>query len=118
MIQTVAAWWDGTKMAIQTALYMGRDAPHGHAGLVIMVAALLLFRGRWPRLCWGIAVLAELVNESLDLSWSGPESSLAASGHDLIVTIIPPTILLIALLWPTWSARWRQSPPLSGENGQ
>ena len=49
--------------------------------------------------CWGLAVLAELVNEALDLSWAGPESSLAASWHDLVVTTIPPTILLLAILW-------------------
>lgn len=99
MIPALAQWWDGTKMAIQTALYMGRDAPHGHAGLVVMMAMLLAVRGRWPIACWSLAVLAELVNEALDLSWAGPESSLAASWHDLVVTTIPPTILLMAILW-------------------
>lgn len=98
MITLVAQWWDGTKMAIQTALYMGRDAPHGHAGLVVMVTLLLLSRGRWPKLAWALALLAELINEALDLSWAGPESSLAASWHDVVVTVIPPTILLLAIL--------------------
>lgn len=106
MISALAQWWDGAKMAIQTALYMGRDAPHGHAGLVVMVALLFLCRGRWPVLCWGLALLAEIVNELLDLSWAGPESSLAASGHDLVVTAIPPTILLIAIL----NVRRHQTP--------
>ena len=98
MITLLAQWWDGTKLAIQTALYMGRDAPHGHAGLVVMVAALLLSRGRWPVAAWAVTLAAELVNEALDLSWAGPESSIAASGHDLMVTMIPPTILLLAIL--------------------
>jgi hypothetical protein len=46
-----------------------------------------------------MTLAAELANEALDLSWAGPESSLAASGHDLFVTMVPPTMVLGAILW-------------------
>ncbi len=97
MIAHFAQWWDGTKLFIQMGLRIGRDGPHAHVGILIMVAALLVTRGRWPRLAWAAALIAELVNEGLDLSWAGPESSFSASSHDLVVTMIPPTILLIGI---------------------
>ena len=97
MIAQYAQWWDAAKLGLQLALHLGRDGPHAHVGIFIMVIILIMSRGRWPRFAWAIALLAELVNEAIDLSWAGPESSLASSGHDLIVTMIPPTILFIAL---------------------
>lgn len=98
MIDALAQWWDGAKLALQLALDLSRDGPHAHVGLLIMVALLALTRGRWPVAAWGAVLLAELVNEALDLSWAGPEATPALALHDLIVTLTPPSLLLVAIL--------------------
>ena len=99
MIGQFAQFWDGAKLDLQTALSIGRDGPHAHIGILIFVVLLALTRGRWLVGCWLVTLAAEVANEALDLSWAGPESSLAASGHDLFVTMAPPTLVVGAIMW-------------------
>lgn len=107
MIGMLAIWWDGAKLSIQSTLAVGRDGPHAHVGILIMLVVMLIGARLFPKIrpsimaraAWACAFAAELLNELLDLSWGGPESTWVASSHDVVVTMLPPTLLWLGVRW-------------------
>ena len=88
------------KLAILAATSLSRDALHIHVGLAVMLLTALLFRRtlRSP-LPWLAALVACLLVEAVDLH--DDLASLGrlrwkASAHDLVNTMLWPTVLLLA----------------------
>ena len=91
--------WVGLKNEAARMLF-DKDALHIYAGLLIQVAAARLSRRSLGHLLpWLVVLGFEVVNEIIDV-WRGGEQGLKAwqvvSGvHDLINTLIVPTVLLL-----------------------
>jgi hypothetical protein len=107
-----AVWWDWTfdKMRIADWTGLADDTLHTHAGLLILVlAALLLRRPPWNWRPWLVVLGAELLNEAWDLAqpfYPSDEGNIAASLHDIWVTMLWPTVILLLYpLFVRWSAR-------------
>jgi len=96
-----AVWWDWTfdKMQIATWTGLADDTLHTHAGLLILVlAAFVLRRAPWHWLPWLTALVAELANEAWDLLqpfYPTDEGNIPASLHDIWVTMLWPTVILL-----------------------
>lgn len=105
------------KLAILDLLHLSRDAIHLHLGLFVFIAVLLLLRGRGsPWLAWFAVVTAALVLELLDLRDDHRSLGVfrwAASFHDIVNTLIWPTVLTLLIhfgrLVPPTSASPRAS---------
>ncbi|HWI83647.1 hypothetical protein [Ramlibacter sp.] len=87
------------KLAIVSATGLSKDALHIYLGLAIFLLAALVMRDR-PSLArpWGVVLLAALVGEALDLR--DDVASLghwrwAASLHDVVNTIVWPSVLVV-----------------------
>jgi hypothetical protein len=99
-----AAWWDWTFDKIQIASWTGfsDDTLHTHAGLLILVLASLVYRrAPWTWRPWLTVLALELLNEAWDLMqpfYPSDEGNIPASLHDLWVTMLWPTVIL--LLFP------------------
>lgn len=105
--------WLAFKRVLVEAADIDRDAFHIYAGIAIQLAAALLLRrrlGDW--LPWLAVAGIALVNEGLDVySDIWPDRALQAgkSLHDLVITMIVPTILMIlARRWPAVLSRTGQ----------
>jgi hypothetical protein len=91
--------WMGLK-GLAEALTVQKDALHVYAGFLIQVAAALVFRkslAHW--LPWLAVLAAELANEAMDLRF-GEEAQYQewqwiGARHDLINTMVLPTLLLL-----------------------
>ena len=92
--------WHEIKEPVVRFLDQSRDALHIHFGLMIFISLFLLLRGH-PRaalLAWAGVVLAQLVNEALDLhdwffwtrGWNWRDAL-----RDTVLTLIWPTVLLV-----------------------
>jgi hypothetical protein len=96
-----AIWWNWTfdKIEIGRLTGLADDTLHTHAGLlVITLAALILRRPPWDWRCWLAALAVELLNETWDLFqpfYPTDEGNIPASLHDLWVTMLWPTIILL-----------------------
>ena len=81
-------------------LFIAKDALHIYFAFAIQVAAAAIFRKSLASFLPWLTVLAfELVNEGLDM-WLGEEPHLkawqfAGARHDLINTMILPTVVLL-----------------------
>jgi hypothetical protein len=88
------------KLVILSATGLSRDALHIHLGLAAMLLAALVFRRtlRSP-LPWCAALAACLLVEAADLrddiAWYG-YLRWGASAHDVVNTMVWPTLLLLA----------------------
>ena len=93
-----------------------RDALHIYAALIVQLAACFLLKrplGSW--LPWLIVLLAELANEGLDLLLEKEpfihEWQIVGSIHDLVNTMILPTILLLLARHAPSLFRPHEGPP-------
>jgi hypothetical protein len=91
--------WMGMK-GVAAQLSVEKDALHVYAAFVVQIAAAALFRkslGHW--LPWLAVLAVELANEALDMQF-GEEAhvqhwQLIGARHDIVNTMILPTLLLL-----------------------
>lgn len=108
--------WFEIKLYLIDATGVSRDALHAHFGLAVMLAtALLLRRPLGSPLPWLAALAVALANEFYDLryeTWPERDLQWQAARHDLLNTMLQPTLLMLA-------ARFlpplrRAAPPATG----
>lgn len=101
--------WFQIKLFLTEASGVSRDALHAHIGLSVMLAAALaLRRPLGDPVPWLAALVVAAANEWYDLSyelWPERELQWQAAWHDLVNTMVQPTLLLAAA---------RFLPPLRG----
>jgi len=98
------------KEAIELATGLSQDALHIYAAFIIQIAAAALSRrGLAHPLPWLCVLLAELVNEALDVRAlpEGTEADLWASAHDIWNTMLLPTLLFASARLSPWVLRRR-----------
>ncbi len=90
--------WVEFKFEIERVVGLDKDALHVYGALVIQVAAaLLLRRSLAAKLPWLAVLGAVLINEWLDLHvevWPDHWQQYRASIHDVLNTMILPTVLM------------------------
>jgi hypothetical protein len=111
--------WMGLK-GLASDLSVEKDAMHVYAAFLIQIGAAALLRtsvARWAP--WLIVLAIELANESMDM-WFGEEAhiqpwQLYGARHDLINTMILPTLLLVTARYTPWLFRRDARPKLPAE---
>ncbi|MEP7221254.1 MAG: hypothetical protein ABI673_01160 [Novosphingobium sp.] len=104
-VRHFAVFWGNVKLKLGVVTGLSPDALHIYAGLMVLFAVSLLLRRdplKWQ--CWVTLLAIEAVNEGLDLMLDGmgsQEATLSAGLHDMINTMIAPTMLMIG----GWAAR-------------
>lgn len=94
----VAAIWGPIKIDFERALGLSPDALHIHAGvLLLLLFAWAMRRPLHDWRPWLALFLVELANEIIDMNQQtgSVESNWPASRHDLINTMVVPTMLLV-----------------------
>lgn len=95
--------WLQFKLQIVAAIGLDRDALHVYFSVLIQFAVALGFRrslGHW--LPWLAVLVAACVNEVLDFRveiWPQAAMQAAMAIHDIVNSMILPTILLAAVRW-------------------
>jgi hypothetical protein len=92
--------WSFVKIDISRMTGVPDDALHVLAGMmVLLIAAYLLRRPPWTWQAWIVVVAAETINETYDLLQTvvpSDEGNFRASLHDFWLTLLWPTIVLLA----------------------
>lgn len=100
---TSAADWAQFKLALGNRLDLSADLLHVHGGIAVLcLAALVLRRSPLSVRPWLALLVFECGNEAGDLLLEGmgsAEATLAAARHDLINTMLAPTLLLLTGWW-------------------
>ncbi|KQM63769.1 hypothetical protein ASE75_11795 [Sphingomonas sp. Leaf17] len=95
--------WTQDKIALSVWTGVAPDALHVIGGLAVMlVAAILLRRPPWHWLPWLAVLVVESVNEVYDLLQThdpSDEGNLPASLHDMWLTMLWPSVILIVFPW-------------------
>lgn len=98
-----AADWAQFKLALGRDLGLSADLLHVHGGIAVLcLAALLLRRSPLSIKPWLVLLMLEVGNEGADLLLDGmgsDEATLAAARHDVINTMLAPTLLLVTGWW-------------------
>lgn len=95
-----AQHWHQAKLFIEHAVDVDHDSLHVIAGVLVLLAASLLLRR--PVSSWRpwLAVLAVIVwSEAVDIiveRWPDPGQQYGEAAKDLVMTMLLPTVLLIA----------------------
>ena len=98
-----AADWLLFKDELTRATALSRDALHIYLGVSVQFAAALLLRrklGDWSP--WLVVLMLALINEAADLwveIWPQHTMQAASALHDIVNTMILPTILLALSRW-------------------
>ena len=107
-VRAVAFEWGNIKLKIGALSGLSPDALHIYIGLgLLFVASLILRRDPLKWQCWLALFIMASINEGLDLMLEGmgsEEATVAAGLHDLVNTMIAPTMLMIG----GWAARRRR----------
>lgn len=102
------------KLAILDVLHLSKDAVHLHLGLLVFVTVLLLIRGRRsPWLAWLAAFIVALMLELLDLRDDRRSIGAfrwTASLHDIVNTLVWPTVLALLIHLKRLSPRASKPP--------
>jgi hypothetical protein len=113
--------WDWTydKVRIGELTGLPDDALHINAGMLILVlAALALRRWPWHWSAWLVVLVAETANEAYDLLqpyYPADEGNIRASLHDLWLTMLWPTIILVT--FPLFARLWAKRRAFSPQEG-
>ena len=93
--------WIEAKAFLERFTGISHDALHVIAGVAVQLLLAALFRSSlarfWP---WGVVLLAELANEWNDLRierWPSLGEQLGEGAKDLALTMLLPTLLLLAV---------------------
>lgn len=101
--------WIYLKSWLSLWLQVSDDSLHVSGGLLLLIAAAFaLRRPPWHVRPWLAVLVAELLNEGYDLlqtSYETAEGNYPSSWHDLWLTMLWPTVIL--LIFP----RWVRPPP-------
>lgn len=113
--------WIELKFWIERAVGLDKDALHIYAAFLIQVAAaLLLRRSLGAKLPWSCVLAAVLINEALDLHaevWPDHWQQYRASIHDIINTMVLPTLLLGMVRYlPKLTATWAEAKTTAGHD--
>jgi hypothetical protein len=105
--------WPGLKLEL-ARLLLDKDALHIYAALAIQITAAKLSRRSLGHLLPWLAVFGlELINEAIDLSRGGETSlkpwQVVGGLHDIINTMILPTILLLLCRRDPALFRWHDA---------
>ncbi len=96
----IAAHWYAAKTFIEHSIAFSDDALHVMLGMVLLLIAALVTRrpiARW--LPWLIVLALELANEVVDLwveRWPVPAEQYGEGMKDVMLTMVLPTLLLLA----------------------
>jgi hypothetical protein len=104
VIHPQGSWdWIYVKSYLSLWLEVPDDVLHIHAGLLLVtVTALLLRRAPWDWRCWAVTAVVESANELYDVfqtSYSTDEGNWASAWHDWWLTMLWPTVILLAFRW-------------------
>lgn len=95
--------WTQDKVGLSQWSGVAPDALHVIGGLaVLVVAAIMLRRAPWHWTPWLAVLVVEGVNELYDLLQThdpSDEGNIPASLHDLWLTMLWPTVILIVFPW-------------------
>jgi hypothetical protein len=93
--------WTDEKNWLSAATGLDGDVLHLNAGLALLVFfALLSRRAPWHWAPWLGVLAIELANETYDLIVGAPgEGTVNASIHDVWITMLWPTVILIVFPW-------------------
>lgn len=95
--------WLHFKTQIVATIGLDRDALHVYVSVLIQFAvAIALRRGLGDWLPWIAALIAACVNEVLDVGveiWPDPAMQAGQAIHDVVNSMILPTLLLAAVRW-------------------
>ena len=100
VISDSAGWWYESKLFLEQALAVSHDSLHVLTGVMIQLAVALAFRrtlASW--LPWTAVLGFALVNEAVDLwveRWPNPGMQFGEGAKDIVLTILLPTLLLVA----------------------
>jgi len=95
--------WYQAKMALEHASVISSDALHILVGSVLWLVTSAVVRRRlsgW--MPWFAVLAAAILNEGVDLwveRWPDPLPQYAESAKDVVLTIIVPTVLMLAVRW-------------------
>ena len=96
-----AAQWYEFKLFVEHAFSISHDSLHVLVGILLqLVAALLLRRSLASWVPWTVVLVFALANEVLDLEigrWPNPGMQFGEGVKDIVLTILLPTILLLAI---------------------
>ncbi|CAH0349651.1 hypothetical protein [Sphingobium sp. CECT 9361] len=99
-LHIIALGWSQMKMEVEHIVGFSSDALHAQVGMLVFIACQYVLRGRSSLLVpWLLLFGIELTNEALDMSRppGSVENDLGSSLHDLINTMLVPTVMV--LLW-------------------
>ncbi len=100
VVSAIGSFWFIHKTAFERSLMFGDDALHPIVGvLILLVLATLTRRSLASWLPWLVLLALELLNEWADLAgeyWPTRDQQWAESVKDVILTMLLPTVLLIA----------------------
>jgi hypothetical protein len=97
------ASWHQAKVFIEYAVAINHDALHVIVGVLVWLAAAMVSRrplGHTRPWLWLLALI--LWNETVDLwveQWPEPGRQYGECAKDLLLTMLLPTVLLIAIRW-------------------
>ena len=95
--------WIYWKTYLSLWLDVTDDVLHIHVGLIILVAAaLVLRRAPWDWRPWLVVVVVEAANELYDVfqtAYVTDEGNWSAAWHDFWLTMLWPTVILLAFPW-------------------
>lgn len=103
------SWWMHSKLYLEHSITFSSDALHVIGGVVVLLGTALLLRkplsSAGP---WFVVFVLACFNEFIDLrfpQWPDPAMNYAESAKDLILSMVLPTLLLVAArLFPRlWS---------------
>lgn len=116
----IASDWQQLKLVVMGLTGLERDALHIYTSVAIQLAAALLGRrrlGDW--LPWlvvlGFALLGEVGDVVVEV-WPDSELQAGKALHDIVNTMVMPSILLLLSRWRPGLAG-RSDVPSRGENG-
>jgi hypothetical protein len=92
--------WAAIKMSIEHSISFSPKALHPIVGVVLQLACAAVFRTSIAKPApWLVVLALELANEWTDLTvdvWPNRSDQIAGSVQDLLLTMILPTVLLLA----------------------
>lgn len=95
--------WTQDKIALSVWTGIAPDALHVIGGLAVMLAAaIVLRRPPWHWQPWLAVLIVESVNEVYDLLQThdpNDEGNIPASLHDMWLTMLWPTVILLIFPW-------------------
>lgn len=117
------AWYEA-KQFLEHSAAVSMDALHVLVGMVaLIIFAILLRRPLSSWLPWSLVLAVTLLNEASDLwveQWPSRGMQYGESARDLVLTMLLPTLLLVAVraLPRLFTSRTTPSPPPPSDPGE